>query len=228
MANTKNSSGKVVIILAILVVALSGLLFFFAQASCSSSKELAYIKSKLDNDLTQIKKDIYESKTVVNTLLTGQGKLETALYGDEKEEGALKKLDKSMAQNATLQEKLNQRPAPAKPGNIKDLDQCQKVYLELFDSYNLCMELNQSKDSTLVLFGKVKENLLEQVSLLNGAVTELKSQVTNFKKIESAVMKSMETLDKSYRKKRFWGTVKNVGIGTAAGVLAVIVLKMIK
>ena len=133
-----------------------------------------------------------------------------------------------MAQNAKLQEKLNQRPAPAKPGSIKDLEQCQKVYLELYDSYNLCMELNKGKDSTLVLFGKVKENLLEQVSLLNGAVKELQGQVTNFKKIESAVMKSMETLDKSYRNKRFWGTVKNVGIGTAAGVLAVIVLKMIK
>jgi hypothetical protein len=228
MAETKNSSGKVVVILVILVVALSGLLFFFAQESCSSSKDLAYIKSKLDSDLTQIKKDITDSKNVVNTLLTGQGKLETALYGDEKEEGALEKLDKSMAQNAKLQEKLNQRPAPAKPGSIKDLEQCQKVYLELYDSYNLCMELNNSKDSTLVLFGKVKENLLEQVSLLNGAVTELNSQVTNFKKIETAVMKSMETLDKSYRNKRFWGTVKKVGIGTAAGVLAVIVLKMIK
>jgi hypothetical protein len=41
-------------------------------------------------------------------------------------------------------------------------------------------------------------------------------------------MKSMETLDKSYRKKRFWGTVKNLGIGSVAGVFAVIVLKMIK
>jgi hypothetical protein len=228
MAETKNSSSKIVVILVITVVVLAGLLFFFAQDSCTSSKYLVYIKSKLDSDLTQIKKDISDSKTVVNTLLTGQGKLETALYGDEKEEGALKKLDKSMAQNSSLKEKLNQRPAPAKPGSIKDLEQCQKVYLELFDSYNLCMELNKSKDSTLVLFGKVKENLLEQVSLLNGAVTELQGQVTNFKKIESAVMKSMETLDKSYRTRRFWGTVKNVGIGSAAGVLAVIVLKMIK
>ena len=228
MVETKNSSGKVVVILVILVVVLSGLLYFFAQDSCSSSKDLVYIKSKLDSDLTQIKKDITDSKNVVNKLLTGQGKLETALYGDEKEEGALKKLDKSMTQNAKLQEKLNQRPAPAKPESIKDLEQCQKVYLELFDSYNLCMELNKSKDSSLVLFEKVKENLLEQVSLLNGAVTGLQGQVTNFKKIESAVMKSMETLDKSYRKKRFWGTVKNLGIGSVAGVFAVIVLKMIK
>ena len=227
MAENKNSIRKDVVIMVVVVAALLGLLFFFAQASCSGSKNLAYIKSKLDSDLTQIKKDIADSKAVVNTLLTGQGKLATALYGDEKEEGALEKLDKNLAQNSTLQEKLSQRPAPAKPGSIKDLEQCQKVYLALYDSYNLCMELNKSKDSTLVLFGKVKENLLEQVSLLNGAVKELQGQAANFKKIESAVMKSMETLDKSYRNKRFWGTVKKVGIGTAAGVLAVIVLKMI-
>ena len=218
---------KVIIILVVVVVVLLGLLFFFAQNSCSTSKDLGYIKGKLEVDLAGIKNDIGKSNTIVNTLLEGQKKFDKALYGDEKEEGVLQKLDKSLKQNDELEKKLDQRPKPEDPETFQDLKQCKTKYEELSESYNLCLDLNRSKDETLKLFGTVKKNLISQLSLLKGAVSELKGQVKNFTEIEKKVKESMDSLDKVYRNNRFWGAVKNVGIGSIAGALAVLILKVV-
>jgi hypothetical protein len=218
---------KINIILVIAVVVLLGLLFLFAQNSCSASKDLRSIKSTLDADLKGIKQDIATSKTVEDALLKGQGELHLALYGDDKNKGIMTKLDGVLGNVSDLQKKFDERPGPVNPDNFKTLPDCQDGYRELKESYVLCIKLNDEKDQALKLFGSVKDNLVKQVSLISGAVDELQGQVQGWSKIEEKLTKGIEDLDRVYRVNRFWKNVKNVGIGSIAGALAVVILKAV-
>jgi len=227
MDTNKSSNGKLLVILVIVVAVQLVLISLFIQQNCSHGKDFTLINQKLEANLAPIKKDIGDSKTMVNALLESQGKFNLALYGDEKNEGVIQKLNMSLTIANDLQKRLDERPKPAKPGEIKNLEQCKKEYSKLFENYGLCQEANNAKESSLVLFEVVKKNLVTQVSLLSGAVDGLNSQVENFQKIEKEIKESMAELDKAYRVNRFWGKVKTVGIGTVAGALAVVVLKAI-
>lgn len=208
-------------VVALIMVFVFGLL---AHQSCSNSNNLELIKSTLNIELSSIKKEIDESKSRENALLEGQEKLDTALY--DKTDGILSKLEISKNQIDMLEQKLNQRPAPVDPATFDSLNECQKGYEELSESYDLCQELNNSKDGALVLFSKVKENLLSQVALLKGGVEELKKQVLNFEKIESTVLSKMQALDKAHRVNKFWKNAKNIGIGVGAAAVIMAAIKL--
>lgn len=231
MISSENPLGfdplKVILILCIVVVVLLGLLGFSVHKGCSNSKDLQAIKGTLKSDLEGIKRDINISKDIDQALLKGQGELHLALYGNEEKEGIITKLDRSQEVMKELKKKLGERPEPKNPEELKTLEECQMEYGELKVSYELCLDLNDSKDDVLVLFGQVKENLTRQVSLLKGAVGELHNQVESWEKIEKRVMEGMNRLDKAYRLNAFWKTVKNVGVGAGAGAVLVFVLKTV-
>ncbi|MGD2087275.1 MAG: hypothetical protein PVH61_13910 [Candidatus Aminicenantes bacterium] len=227
MADVKNSNGKVLIILIILVVVLVALLGFFAHNSCSYSKDLQIIRGTLKSDLDGIKQSITTSNNVVKALLKGQGELHLALYGDEENEGIITKLDKSRGVMNELKKKLGERPEPVNPDDLNNLEDCKTEYSELLVSYELCLDLNSSKDDVLILFGQVKNNLTTQVSLLEESVDSLGNQIENWKEIEEKVTEGMEKIDRVYRVNRFWKNVKNVGIGAGAGAVLVFILKAV-
>jgi chromosome segregation ATPase len=214
----KSRLGALLQVIPWLIIGVLGTLLI--TKSCPGSAN--QIKTELNQALEPIKTKLTTIEEQEIKRLAAQQTLENFRQEVMKELPAIK----TSVNNLTA--KLAARPAPENPQDFKTLPECQEKYDTLKESYTICLDLDKSREEQLNLFWQVYENLINQKTLLEGAVKDLQDQVKGYKDIEKKVTESMDKLDRAYSAGRSLRDMKYVALGVAASAVTIAVITLIK